>query len=88
MFNIRVECESPPIRHISVQCPKCKKWFYGRDITECTLSHYYQIRFAEFICPICNKKFGGISNIDEPNIEEVSYPKVYEGCLQKREIWE
>ena len=34
MFNVRVEYESTPIRHIAVQCPKCGKWFKGWDIVQ------------------------------------------------------
>ena len=34
MFNVRVEYESTPIRHIAVQCPKCGKWFHGWDIVK------------------------------------------------------
>ena len=33
-FNVRVEYEPLPIRHIAVQCPNCKKWFRGWEITE------------------------------------------------------
>ena len=88
MFNVRVEYESTPIRHIAVQCPKCNKWFYGWDITKDDLRYAYEINFAEFNCPICGEEFGGIQHADKPIIEEAGHPKVYEGCVQKKEIWE
>lgn len=88
MFNVRVEYECTPIRHIAVQCPKCKKWFYGDDITKDDLRYDYEVNFAEFACPICGEEFGGIQHADKPNIEEVGYPKVYEGCVQRKEVWE
>lgn len=31
-FNVRVEYEPLPIRHIAVQCPECKNWFHGMDM--------------------------------------------------------
>lgn len=92
MFNVKVEYDPAPIRHIAVQCPDCKKWFYGWDIIDdyrsADLRYDYQISFATFICPVCGKEFGGIHNADKPKIEEVSYPEVYEGCLTRKEIWE
>ena len=91
-MNIRVEYDPTPIRHIAVQCPDCKKWFYGRDIINGDwlrdLTYDYQINFATFTCPVCGKEFGGLQNVDKPKIEEVSYPEVYEGCLTRKEIWE
>lgn len=47
MFNVRVEYESTPIRHIAVQCPNCKKWFRGWEITEDNLRYAYEINFAD-----------------------------------------
>lgn len=89
-MNVRVEYDLTPIRHIAVQCPKCNKWFNGRDITEEKLSHSYQIFFAQFECPVCGKIFGGdeCRDFSNVNIEETSYPEVYKDCLQRKEVWE
>lgn len=93
MFNVRVEYELVPIRHIAVQCPKCEKWFLGWDIVKGenpfdALRYAYNIKYAEFECPLCGEEFGGMQHNDKPNIEEAGYPKVYDGCLQKKEVWE
>ena len=88
MFNVRVEYESTPIRHIAVQCPNCKKWFRGWEITEDDLRYDYEIDFAVFNCPVCETEFGGLQHTDKPNIEEVGHPAVYDGCLQKKEVWQ
>lgn len=88
MFNVRVEYESTPIRHVAVQCPNCKKWFRGWEITEDELRYASDIHYAVFECPICEKGFGGIQHADKPNIEEVGHPAVYEGCLEKKVTWQ
>lgn len=93
MFNVRVEYESIPIRHIAVQCPDCGKWFCGWDIVDGkdvfdTLRYAHDINFAVFKCPICEAEFGGLQHNDKANIEVVAHPKVYEGCLQRKETWE
>lgn len=93
-FNVRVEYESTPIRHIAVQCPNCENWFHGSDITDDDLGYEYQIDFAHFTCPVCGRKFGrsdtwnAYTALDKPHIEEVSYPEVYDGCLTQKVIWE
>ena len=93
-MNVRVEYESTPIRHIAVQCPKCNKWFNGRDIINVDwlkdLRYSYQIFFAQFECPVCGKIFGGdeCRDFSNVNIEETSYPEVYKDCLQRKEVWE
>lgn len=95
-FNVRVEYECTPIRHIAVQCPKCKKWFYGSDITEDDLTYSYQIDIATFHCPVCKTEFGynrdnnwnPLKEKDKSFIEEVSYPDVYQDCLTQKIIWE
>ena len=89
-MKIRIEYDPAPIRHIAVQCPKCENWFDGRDIADSDLSYEYQIRTAQFHCPVCDKIFGSDARWDHANvqIEEVDYPKVYEGCLRRKEIWE
>ena len=89
MFNVRVEYERRPIRHIAVQCPNCGKWFHGWDILKGDdLRYDHHIDFAEFVCPVCGNDFGGIQHADKPNIKEVGYPEVYEGCLERKETWE
>lgn len=89
-FNVRVEYEVTPIRHIAVECPDCKKWFNGWEIVQeqYSLKDSCDINYVVFECPICGKEFGGYQNNDKPNIDEVGYPKVYEGCLKRKETWE
>ena len=89
-MKIRVEFDPTPIRHIAVQCPKCENWFRGYDITDDNLSFGHEIYYAQFHCPVCDKIFGADEHSDFANvhIEEVSYPDVYNGCLERKEIWE
>ena len=90
-MNVRVEYESAPIRHIAVQCPKCERWFDGRDITEDHLSFDYDIRRAQFSCPVCGHVFGGDEYRDFSNVKITecdSSAEVYKGCLKRREVWE
>ena len=87
MFNVKVEYDSTPVRHIAVQCPECNNWFRGRDITKNHLTYDFDIDWAEFDCPVCGKRFGGTRHADKPKIEEVDYPKVYEDCLERKEVW-
>lgn len=92
MFNVRVEYESTPIRHIAVQCPKCGKWFKGCDIVKGervfdVLRYEHDINWAEFECHVCGAEFGGLQHNDKASIEEVGYPEVYDGCLERKETW-
>ena len=90
-MKIRVEYDASPIRHIAAQCPKCEKWFNAREITNDKLNFDYEIRFAQFVCPICGKVFGGDEFRDFANvqIEECdTYEAVYKDCLRRREVWE
>lgn len=89
-MKIRVEYEPTPIRHIAIQCPKCERWFRGRDITEDTLLYEYDIYYSQFHCPVCGKIFGAdeYSNFANVHIEETGYPDVYQDCLQRKEVWE
>lgn len=92
MFNVKVEFDNIPIRHIAVQCPKCNNWFHGWDIIKGDnpfdeLRYKHQINWAEFKCPVCEKEFGGLQHNDGANIKEVGGSEVYEGCLQRKEIW-
>ena len=83
MFNVRVEYEIAPIRHIAVQCPSCENWFHGCDITDDDLMYEYEIGLAIFSCPVCGEGFSG-----EHNQEHWSHPSIYKDCLKKKEIWE
>lgn len=90
-MNVRVEYEVAPIRHIAVQCPKCEKWFRGRDITKDNLSYDCNIYLAQFECPVCGKIFGGDGYLGfaNVNIKEVdSSTECYRDCLQRKEVWE
>jgi hypothetical protein len=63
------------------------------DITDDDLFYSYQIDMANYCCPVCHTTFGrsdwnNFKGKDKPNIEEVSYPDVYEGCLKQKVIWE
>ena len=89
-FNIRVELDPAPIRHIAVQCPFCQKWFYGYDIVHPghELTYDYQIGYATFECPLCNKEFGSGTEYNDEQIERSSHPEIYDGVLTKKTIWE
>jgi hypothetical protein len=88
-MNVRIEYDPTPIRHIAVQCPKCEKWFYGRDITNDRLDYEHQVSYARFKCPVCEASFGGDEYNDylKLHIEEVDYPDVYKDCLTNKEVW-
>lgn len=89
-MNVRVTYEPTPIRHIAVQCPRCEKWFNGKDITKDKLEYDYQLYHAQFNCPACGKIFGAdaYNNYATLYIEEMSYPEIYKDCLQRKEVWE
>lgn len=86
-LNIKIEYEEIPIRHCSVQCPKCKKWFWDYDCIENKLEYESDLNNITFICPMCNKIIYNNDNI-ETNIEESSYNDMKKDCLIKKEIWE
>lgn len=90
-FNVKVQYDMMPIRHIAVECPKCKKWFIGWQITNDDLAEHYDIYSADFICPLCGNVFGRYSSHNNekwvPNIEESEYPDIYKDCLRKKETW-
>ena len=90
-MKVRVEYEATPIRHIAVQCPKCEKWFDGREITCNQLRYDHDICYAQFECPVCGKIFGANEYQEFGNvvIQEVgSAAECYAGCLQRKEVWE
>lgn len=81
--NIRIETEIAPIRHISIECPSCGKWFYGHDILKKDVRYEYQLVNADCECPICEEWF----SID-PKVKEVGHPEVYNGVVSKKTTWE
>ena len=81
-FYARVEYAYKPIRHIAIQCPECKKWFYGDDISDKKLEDEVDISFATFSCPLCKKEFGEIKHKDQVIIEEINYPDTYKECIK------
>jgi len=86
-FNTRIEYDIKPIAHIAVQCPNCKKWFRGRQITTNDISSSYDLYCATFSCPLCGKQFGKqCPEWWEPEIEEIDYPEVYKDCFVKKKI--
>lgn len=88
-LNIRTVYEPTIIRHIAVQCPFCGKWFNGIDITNDRLHYKHDIKYARFLCPICNKNFTADEEFMDikVNIEESDSSNVYKDCLQKKEVW-
>lgn len=89
-LNVRIEYEPTTIRHIAVQCPKCGKWFKGKDLTKDRLYYEHDINYAQFECPSCGNNFTAYREFMsmEVSVEEVDYPNVYKDCLQKKEVWE
>ena len=86
-FNVKVEYETKPIRHIAVQCPACSKWFNGREITDLTINDITDVYDAVFACPICGQVFGEFDDRDHAIVEESRYPDIYNDCLKKSVIW-
>lgn len=84
--NIKVEYESTPIRHLAVQCPKCKNWFQGWDIIKSDCTYDYELLGAECECPKCGNKF----RIDYKSYVEESgdFPEFYDKCLRQKITWE
>lgn len=87
-FNVRVEYERKPIRHIAVQCPACSKWFDGREISDANINDLPDIDGVVFVCPICGQVFGEFDGGDYAIIEESRYPDIYNNCLRKKVMWE
>ena len=95
IINFRIEYDPTPIRHIAVQCPSCGRWFHGNAITEDDLYYDFQAEMAEFKCPVCTTRFSCSDyshvgfEICESHIKECgSAEEVYEGCLERKVIWE
>ena len=89
-FNIRVEYDATPVRHLAVQCPNCKRWFHGREISSDEILYKHDVCFALFTCPICDEEFGFHfdGSFDDYEISEVGYPEVYKDALEKKVTWE
>ena len=76
----RVEYESTPIRHMSIQCPECKKWFWAYDIAKERPYYSYQISNTQCKCPICSYGFNIAGCYD---IEEMGYSDIKKDVLEK-----
>ena len=100
-MNAKVIYAAAPIREIAVECPKCKKWFRGRDITDCAIQYEVDIPHAYFKCPACGENFNGFDDVKYPacpdlgikvlnvNIKTVySENECYKDCLKGRVVWE
>lgn len=85
IVKIKVEFESTPIRHLAVQCPDCKNWFYGVDIYEEWCSYKSDIFWNECKCPKCGSRFKVSEN---SKLDSANFPEFYKECLQKKEVWE
>lgn len=87
-MKVRVEFDPTPIRHIAIQCPKCERWFYGWDVTTDNLCYEYEIKYAHCTCPVCGNTFSWYDE-DEVEVETVdSAEACYDGCLEKKVVWE
>lgn len=82
-INARVEYESTPIRHIAVQCPQCKNWFYGDDISKRDIRFDYHLSFMDCSCPKCGYEFEGSAEV-----KECGHPEVYKNVLERKVSWE
>ena len=90
-MKIRVEYDATPVRHAAAQCPACERWFRARDITKDRIDYDFQIRMAQFECPVCGKIFGGNEHSGYSNVivEECDgFSAVYKDCLRRKEVWE
>lgn len=82
-MRVRAEFEPRQIRHISVECPHCKNWFWGEDITEDRLNTVTELFLANFRCPICFEWFG-TSDIE---INECDFDEICKNVNEKVTIW-
>ena len=82
-FNVRIDHDPAPIRHIAVQCPECMEWFRGRDITEESLTYDSDLYQTTFVCPICHTVFGKDTNYWICSGKEADYPEIYDDCWTK-----
>lgn len=100
-MNVRVIYEAAPIYLIAVECPKCKGWFRGCDITNYPIRYDADISDAYFRCPVCGENFNGFDSFKHPlyedmelkvsnvNIETVcSIDECYKDCQKGKVVWE
>lgn len=91
-FNVKVEYDRVPIRHIAVQCPYCGKWFRAFDVLigPNKLEYNSDVRQASFKCPVCSIVFGKVNlSTETANIIECTCAEdVYKDCLTKKVTWE
>ena len=86
-FNVRIDHDPATIRHIAIQCPKCKEWFHGRDLTDELLTYDTDLYHVTFICPLCYTLFGKDTDYEVCCGEEADYPEIYVGCYQKSTVF-
>ena len=84
--KVKFETESTPLRHLAIQCPYCKNWFQGDDITSERIHYVEHLPYSDCYCPICQESF----SIDPYSTLEESdeFPKFYEQCMHKKTTWE
>lgn len=101
-MNVRVVYEAAPIQCIAVECPKCKRWFRGSDITNYLIRYDVDISYAHFKCPVCGEIFNGFDDVKQPEYSDLEVVKVsnvnietvyfegecYKDCLKSKVIWE
>lgn len=100
-MNVRVVYKTAPIHFIAVECPKCKRWFRGCDITNYPIRYDVDISNAYFRCPVCGENFNGFDSVKNPmcedweikvsnvNIETVcSEDECYKDCQKGKVVWE
>ena len=83
--KVKFETESTPIRHLAIQCPYCKNWFHGNDITIELIHYVEELYLCDCFCPKCQESFtiSPSSSFKESN----EFPKFYEQCLHKKTTW-
>ena len=99
-MNVKVVYGAAPISEIAVECPKCKRWFHGRDITVYPLEYEPDISNAYFKCPVCGENFTGFDDVEFPGCPELTFKEsnvdietvlpseCYKDCVKSRAVWE
>ena len=87
-IEARVEYEIPTIRHMSIRCPNCHKWFIAGDIANHYIGDRFDATSATYTCPLCKESFGKGYIEDEYVFEECSTGLIYDGVIQKKVTWE
>lgn len=97
-IKARIEFEITPIRHFSIQCPKCGKWFVGDSIkiSGTAIHDAVDAEFSIYCCPLCQYEFSPNAytqgyygeTYDGLEIEEPGgAAEVYKDILAKSEEW-